>query len=230
MTENTKKHFGTKARITLAAVGCAALIAAAGTTLAYLTDTDQQTNPFTVIQSLNIDLTEPVWDEYPDNNNNGVPDPAEEVTPTKTIAKDPTVTNVDGTEAWVFLKVQVPTYNVQTVNATTGAVEAAALHELFTYTVNTGWAEMGTGQYNAGTNMTTHYYAYTTPLAQGATSATPLFSSVTLINLADDQLAGTDTTPQKYNIPINAYGIQTHGFSSYSAAWTAYGKQNPTLI
>ena len=37
---------------------------------AYFTDTDTQTNKFTVGR-VTVDLTEPEWDKYPDKDNNG---------------------------------------------------------------------------------------------------------------------------------------------------------------
>ncbi|MDO4182249.1 MAG: SipW-dependent-type signal peptide-containing protein [Coriobacteriia bacterium] len=215
-----------KAGIGLAAAGCACLLLGAGTTLAYLTDTDAQTNTFTVVESLKIDLQEPKWDAQPDTDKDGIPDAAEELVPTQTITKDPQVKNTAGTEAWVFLEVQVPTYNVRTVSANGGSVDAASNKELFTYAVDPAWVEMGTGTYNSNTNMTTHYYAYKAPVAVNAIT-TPLFTSVALINLADDQLAFlAKNNLITVDIPIHAYGIQTHGFDTYAAAWDAYGKQH----
>ena len=68
---------------------------------AYFTDTDTQTNKFTV-GKVTVDLTEPEWDKYPDKDNNGIPDQAEDLTPNKTIVKDPVITNTGINEAFIF--------------------------------------------------------------------------------------------------------------------------------
>ena len=83
---------------------------------AYFTDTDTQTNKFTV-GKVTVDLTEPEWDKYPDKDNNGIPDQAEDLTPNKTIVKDPVITNTGINEAFIFATVEVPCRNIIVANA-----------------------------------------------------------------------------------------------------------------
>ena len=230
MTKNSTIEFRTKAplryrignkgRIGLACLSCAALVST-GAALAYLTDTDSAVNTFSIVGALDIDLTEPQWDSLDDGDNDGIPDAAEELSPLQSVVKDPRVTNTAGTEAWTFLKVQVPTYDVKTVSTDGKSLSESTLQEIFTYKVASTWAEIGQATYSAESHMTTHVYAYKSALPVNSTSD-PLFTSVTLINLADDQLESLATSNTiSLSIPIDAYGIQTQGFATYEDAWPA---------
>ena len=75
-----------------------AVTAVTGATLAYFTDDDAATNTFTV-GNVQIDLTEPKWDE------NGSED-APEVYPGEALAKDPTVTNIGANPCFVRVSVE----------------------------------------------------------------------------------------------------------------------------
>lgn len=65
-----------------------------GATLAYFTDDDEATNTFTV-GNVEIDLTEPAWDDEEKND----------VYPGEALAKDPTVTNTGANPCFVRIKV-----------------------------------------------------------------------------------------------------------------------------
>ena len=73
-----------------------AAIAVTGT-IAYFTDSDAQTNTFTV-GNVDIDLSEPNWEET------GKKD-AEDAYPGEPLAKDPTVTNIGSNPCFVRIKV-----------------------------------------------------------------------------------------------------------------------------
>ena len=90
--------------------GLAAILTTGGL-MAYFTDSDTQTNTFTV-GKVTVDLQEPEWDKYPDTDKDGVPDEAEDMTPNKTIKKDPTITNTGINDQFVFATVQVPCRNI----------------------------------------------------------------------------------------------------------------------
>lgn len=62
----------------MAACGLVAALGVGGT-MAYLTDSEQTTNTFT-IGKVKIDVQEPGWDTT-DKNNNNIPDKAEDVVP-----------------------------------------------------------------------------------------------------------------------------------------------------
>lgn len=129
-----------KAVVSVALVGTLAM-AGIG---AYFTGTDTVENKFDISAGLTdkITVTEANWDTT-DDDGDGVPDAAQHVVPLQTIAKDPVVDNKSDVEAWLFCQIKVPTANVSVVGDD-GAPEAAAQHELFTYTVNDGWTESGT--------------------------------------------------------------------------------------
>lgn len=97
-----------KKRILLTTASVVLLAAfAVGGMLAYLTDTDEVTNTFTVGNVL-IDLTEP---NYPGN------DKTTGIVPNQEIKKDPKITNTGKNDAIVFMKVTVPVKSVATANA-----------------------------------------------------------------------------------------------------------------
>lgn len=208
--KSKKKGFAT-----LLVSGVLAASLCMGGVMAYLTATDSATNNFTVAEKLAIEVVEPNWDPT-DADNNGVPDAAEDVLPGQTVSKDPQIKNLTSVESYAIMQVDVPTKTVQLEGE-----DAAAQHELFTYTVNAGWTEQGTGTYNAETGMTTHTYFYDTTLAGNATS-TAVFDDVTLVNLADGQMAGA----LAQSIDVTGYAIQALGFNDCGAAWTAYQAQN----
>lgn len=121
---------------------------AVGGIMAYFTDGDTTTNTFTV-GKISLDLEEPNWI------------PPEDITPNQEIKKDPQITNNGVNSEFVFLEVSVPYKNVVTANDD-GTKNQAADHELFTYTVNSCWTELGTGTKNAENGTVTHLYVYGT--------------------------------------------------------------------
>lgn len=189
---------------------CATVMAgllAAGGVMAYLTSTDAAENNFSLAEKIEIDIVEPNWVEAD----------AAAMLPTMTVAKDPAITNISDVEGWIAMKVEVPTMNVKLADES-----SPSSHELVTYSVNDGWTETGAASYDATTNMTTHTYLYSDALAAGSTSKA-LFDNITLINLADGQIAA-DNLNQSLN--VYGYAIQTHGFDNVGAAWAAYQGQN----
>lgn len=190
---------------------CCVLVSAVsiGATLAYLTaQTGPLNNVFTIggfsipdpddpkDPDNDIQLTEPEWDKLPDEDGDKIPDPAEDMEPGKSVPKDPTVTNNSDTlDAYVFLEVEVPLNNAQ------------EKEELFSYDVNEGWVQCGTG---TGTDTTKVYiYAWAanntmTTLTKGGNSTAALFNDVTLKNLKKLPEPGESQT-----IRVTAYAIQT---------------------
>lgn len=170
-----------KAGVSVALVGTLAL-AGIG---AYFTGTDTVENKFDISAGLTdkITVVEENWDTT-DADDNGIPDAAEHVVPLQTLAKDPVVKNETDVEAWLFCQIKVPTANVSVVGED-GTPEAAASHELFTYTVNEGWTEHGTPVVADG--YTTHTYLYNTKVAANSQTAKAVFDDVTLINLVEAQ-------------------------------------------
>ena len=186
----TKKKIATLS----AALGlsCVALI---GGMSAYFTDAETATNEFTVGR-VSLDLQEPNWE------------PPTDITPNQTIEKDPQVQNDGINDEFIFLEVKVPYENIIVANDD-GTRKPTADTELFSYSVNSGWTELGTGTKDAGSKTVTHLYVYgtadaCTALQKGSTTPT-LFDTVTFCNAIEDQ--GLEETHRE--IVINAYGIQT---------------------
>ncbi len=190
--------------------GCAAVMAVGGT-LAYLTATDGVTNDFTVEKALeeNISVIEPNWD--PDNGVN--------IVPTQTISKDPQLKNDSDIPVYAIMQISVPYATVATATAE-GVVQSTIAQDLFTYSVNAGWTEEGTGTLSDdGTHMI-HTYLMADQLAAGETTPS-VFDDVTLVNAIDGQVDGMNLS-----IDVNGFAIQAEGFESAADAWAAYQNQN----
>lgn len=179
----------------VAIAGALIAILAVGSAVAFFTDRDNKVNQFTV-GNISIQLQEPNWNA--DNGKN--------LTPNKTIKKDPQITNDGPNDAFVFLQVKVPVEDVKTA-AADGSLQAAKSQDLFTYTVNENWTEVSK---ESSADSTTYVYAYVgadgtmKTLAPGKTT-NALFDSVTFLNLVEGQIdEGT-----KISVDVDAYGIQT---------------------
>ena len=131
-----------------------------GSLFAYLIDTDQKTNVFTV-GSIKIELTETNWN--PTNGQN--------ILPGQPINKNPKINNIGNNPAYVYIKVVNPI-----VTLTTGE------GPLFSYTTNTGWTQLDQVE-QCGYRATTYYY--NTALNPSANTST-LFDSVTINDFSGD--------------------------------------------
>ncbi len=170
------------------------LVLLIGGMLAYFTDTDEETNTFTIGGAVNIELTENSW----------VTGAGDNVHPGKTIPKDPTIHNESNTTpAYVFMKVTVPCYQAGS-NVDT---------EIFSYTVNSAWTEISASSIDQTSKTKTYVYAYGTSTAMTALAAnasTPaLFSNVTVASTMTS--AQATTAPANPNIVVKGYGIQIDG-------------------
>ena len=193
------------------------LVIFVGGMLAYFTDTEVRTNVFT-IGNVNIELNETGWTNS--SGTNYTREEANNITPNKQVAKNPTIKNIGtsgaGNDAYVFLKVQVPYANV-TVNGTKANQDIYTLDSLDT----THWTEL---TISGVTGNGTHVYAYGTSTTMSAlsynTSTEALFTSVTLKNLDDVSELGSISP----NITVTAYGIQTTdlGTTSPSAIFALF--------
>lgn len=176
---------------------CAALSGtlAAGGIMAYFTDNETAENTFTV-GKVSLSLIEPKW-VVPKN-----------IAPNQEIDKDPQIKN-DGVNAeYVFMEVTVPYGNIVTANQD-GTRKAAADTEFFEYTLNTGWAELGSAKKNELTKTMTRLYVYGTSTActelTAGTTTNPLFEKVTFVNAVE----GQDLEATNQEVTVKAYGIQT---------------------
>lgn len=211
---------------TIICIAMAALLGVVGV-FAYLTDTDSQTNVFTM-GDVTIDLTEPTWDNYPDEDQDNVPDIAEDIWAGKVIAKDPTITNTGDNDAFVYLMVTVPKAEVITAQED-GTPNPASVQQLFNYTVNTGWTLLKSNLTGADNNV--YLYAYDTALAPNGVTNPALFNEIEFVNVIEGQIA----TDVQFDIPVVAYAIQSNfgdgtTASTPAAAWELYANQNNITI
>lgn len=84
---------------------CLVAVLAIGGTWAYLsTQTQKLTNVFTFQENITADLTEPGWTGGTDENDNGIPDAAENMVPGSEVSKDPQITNTSNIDEYVAIK------------------------------------------------------------------------------------------------------------------------------
>lgn len=172
---------------------------------AYFTDkTETLSNTYT-IGNIEIDLTEPGW----------VAANAQGIMPGDVLVKDPTVQNTGSSDAYVFVKVSIPT----------GTVDGTADTELFTLVnsnnqdgVNAGWVQVSR---TAETGKVTYVYAYAsaTELTTVAPNGTAtLFNKVRFVNPRN----AATTTLTNGSIDVTAYAIQTNNIPATTAPATVF--------
>lgn len=198
-------------KIILAAIALFAILVVGGAT-AYFTDTEKTTNTFT-LGSVDITLTEEHW----------VAANAQGILPGKTLPKDPRVTNVGESSAYVFLKVQEPCYNTTKV---------------FSYTPNSAWTVVGTAPTCSATGTIETTYAYgnssaMTELAKDANTG-DFFTDVTLVDTLDATAVTALNTqfPDGLDVVVTAYAIQKDNLGLDSdtpvAVWAKYTASTTT--
>jgi predicted ribosomally synthesized peptide with SipW-like signal peptide len=184
-------------------------VLAMGGMFAFMTDTDEKTNVFTLGEGIKdkITLTEPNFNE----------EDAKDVLPLETVAKDPTINNESSIDVYGFITVDVPMAEVSTTNKD-GSESEAQLQELFTYTVKDGFTQIASEQVEVdGVTYTRHTYAYGSADAMTAIAAgesKTLFDNVTLINVAE----GNSTEGSTQNIVVKTYAIQADNLTETSPA------------
>lgn len=168
-----------------AAVGCSTF----GLTMAYMTDSEQNTNVITV-GDVTVDLTETKWN----------PENGKDILPLETVEKKPQVTNTGSVNTWIFLKVKNPKKNIITVNNTSKRKNASANVELFSFTANSEWELLSKTESDSEVE---YLYGYKDVVTPGQTTQS-LFDSVTAVNYMEGSLGENDAL----NIPIEAMAIQ----------------------
>lgn len=211
--------------LTLSVAALLTVTAAVGGTLAYFTDTDEETNVFTV-GNIDIDLVE----EFEDD--------ALLMPGTKTqnaVNKDVWVKNVGKNDAWVRVKVSVPAHLDVLTDPSENYEDVAAGNILHWNTVagneaiwnvakaNNEAVPSEDGKYNVYT------FYYNEKLSAGKQTA-QLLDQVYLDAKVDHD--GTDYTYDGKKIDLSnvdilvvAEAIQADGFDTYEAAFAAYDAQ-----
>lgn len=168
-----------------AAVGCSTF----GLTMAYMTDTEQNTNVITV-GDVTIDLTETKWN----------PDTGKNILPRTEVAKNPEVTNTGTVDAWIFLKVRSPKKNIITVDNKTKRKLPAADVELFSFSPNSKWELVS--KTDKGSEVEYVYGYKDIVKAKGKTES--LFDTVKMVNY----LEGSINKKEKLDLPVEAMAVQ----------------------
>lgn len=192
--------------ISLCLVAALAVVAIAGTSLAYFTDKDAKTNTFT-LGNVDIELNEENW---------AAPTAA---VPDVEYAKDPVVTNIGENDAWIRVDV-----TLSDAAAFTAAAEKHNITDLATIFAGHDeekWTLAGTPVYDDEANTLTYSYYYNTVLAVGE-STEALFTSVTIpaeFDNDDMKEIGADFT-----IDVTAHAIQTaESYGTVAEAFAKYG-------
>ena len=171
------------------------------------------------VGKVDIELHEDKWDALEDADNDGIPDVAENITPTKTITKDPSIKNIGINDAWVYLEITVPMRYVITANAD-GSRSEIAYTELFSFTKNADWDELSR-TVAADKSEVVYVYAYNKVIKANEQTKT-LFDHVTFANVIEGQ--NLEETTQL--IRVMAKAIQSDGTGTAAQAYDKYNNQN----
>ena len=190
-------------------------------TVAYLTDTSEVVNTFTV-GNVKIKLDESVVDTN-GNPTGGRDESGNEyhLIPGQSYVKDPMVTDLKGSEeSYVRM---IVTLNCSDELDAIFAPDGAVLNEIFVGFDNTKWNYIGVTNDDAA-NTVSYEFRYATsvkPASNADLELEPLFTSIKVPTfITGDQLA----TIADLEISVEAHAIQTAGFADANAAWAAFTK------
>lgn len=193
--------------ISLCLVAALAVVAIAGTSLAYFTDKDAKTNTFT-LGKVDIELNEKKWEE-----------PIAAV-PDVEYAKDPVVTNIGENDAWI--RVDVTLSDAAAFTAAAAKHQITDLATIFAEHDETKWTFAGEPVYNNENDTLTYSYYYNTVLAVDE-STDALFTSVTIPAEFDNE--DMEAIGENFTIDVTAHAIQTaDSYSTVEGAFENYGE------
>lgn len=200
---------------------CAVLLVAASVlgTMAYLTDSEDVKNTFTV-GNVAIKL-----DEAKANTDGSLVEGAARVKansykllPGHTYAKDPMVTVLNGSES-SYIKMTVTFSKANELDAIFDP-DGATLTTIFNGYDSSNWTYKGNTK-NAADNTRTYEFWYKEAVAapDGNVALDALFDSITVPgSITNEQLK----TIEGMTITVNAYAIQADGFTDAADAWSKY--------
>ena len=186
-------------RLLLAGIAVMLIAMMTGGALAYLNDTDSQTDTITLADGLTIQLQQPHWDGANLKN----------VKPRQIIARDPQVKNLSSFDVYAFLEVIVPYFEDLQLQDYTGALIEGKGGALYTFETNPGWKQVIAPELTRqtdGSAVMSCVYAWMrddmlTPLGSGQTTAA-LFDAIEVQNFVDTGIGGR---PQA--LSVRAYAI-----------------------
>lgn len=182
--------------VLIAALVLSIAMATSGT-LAYLTDKDTKTNTFT-LGNVDITLNEDNWE---DNST---------LIPGKAVAKDPTIKNNGKNDAYVWMKVKIPSNIYSYIQ----------LSEF-----GSNWSQIGSATVEGDDTIITLKYSEKLTAKTGVTSSA--FSTVTL--KAETPTETISALPDNVTITVEAYAIEASHFSNFEDAYTAYGNEKDNV-
>lgn len=182
-----------KKKLTMIAALALAVCIGIGGTMAYLTAKTQVINNTFTIGSVAVSLYET------DAEGNPVTTGIEyTVAPGQSAKKDPTIKVTSEDDAWVFIGVN----NSSTVISHDG--------------INEGWTQVGTYTDNG---ITYTVYGYNTIVEKNGTAT--LFDNINFSDaITGNEVSDTETISGSA-IKVIGFGVQTEGFTTAQAAWTA---------
>jgi len=162
-------------------------------TLAYLRDSDTKTNTFT-LGNVDIQLTEPKYDAAKDHV----------LSPGATVAKDPTISNISKTTAYVWMDVVLPD----------------DVADYITWTLNNGWSQYKKVEGDTATTVT---LKYASTLAENE-STSAAFDTITLAESIPSDVF--NALADEISIVVNAYAIEAAAFETFDLAYAAYNNES----
>ncbi|MBQ9110400.1 MAG: hypothetical protein IJY06_03395 [Oscillospiraceae bacterium] len=221
----------TGSKILLGVSGAVLLVAGSvAGTLAFLTDDDTVTNTFT-IGKVDISLTETAVkpDGTPDEGAERVKENEYRLVPGVTYTKDPILAIEPDSES-AYIRMIVRVQNWEAAKAAFGSLEEIVNLD----TAN--WTAVQLEEDGLDGNTKIYEYRYKeSPIANATNEAIELpalFTELTVPgDLTSEELGALYTGDEKtdFRITVEGHAIQSTGFASADAAWTAFDNQeNPT--
>ncbi len=228
----------TGSKILLGVSGAVLLVAGSvAGTLAFLTDDDTVTNTFT-IGKVDISLTETKVDQNgevlkdKDGNPTGERTDDEDphnnyrLVPGVTYTKDPILAIEPDSES-AYIRMIVRVQNWEAAKAAFGSLEEIVNLDA------ANWTAVGNGEQD-GNTMIYEYRYKESPIANATNEAIELpalFTELTVPgDLTSEELGALYTGDEKtdFRITVEGHAIQSTGFASAGAAWTAFDNQEKT--
>ncbi len=199
------------------AIASGAVVLVAGSvlgTLAFLTDSEQAVNTFTV-GNVQIELLETDIDGS-DSDGDGYDLKNEyHLYPGAVYTKDPTITVEDGSEN-AYVRMILTVYNASGVEGYGGYTE-------FIDGISADWKLFGDPVENTD-NSVSYEFRYKSTVNGDSGKLSPLFTELNIpTDINGDELK--DLVDGGFKMVIDGHAIQAEGFADETAAWTAFEEQ-----
>lgn len=183
-------------------VAGALMLSSAGAYSAFMATTDTKVNTFNIVEGGGEagKIVEPGWDE----------ENAKDMQPGKVVVKDPKVISTASYEAWVFLTVEIPTFQA-TLNDKAGVYDTVTPN----FNADGKWTLIKSEKSSAAGTNSKYTYGYNEKVSAGG-ETTALFTQFSVPDFSKTE-AITDS------IDISGRMMQTEGCATLDDAATALG-------